>query len=662
LNTTTSPNSFTAVNGPTGPTDNISSFEAAMLVLPDGNVLYSHFTSQLYVYHPDGSPLAAGKPVVNSITSNLDGSYHLTGTGLNGISEGAAYGDDLQMDSNYPLVRLTSGANAYYARTYNWSRTSVMTGAALVTTEFRVPQSLQGGTYSLYVVANGIASDPVIFSAITDCNNNGIPDATDIANATSPDCNANAIPDECDVPPICANCADCNHDLIPDICQVPPICPSCLDCDANSIPDSCEVDCNANSIPDACDVAAQTSPDCQQDGVPDECQIPPLCPTCKDCNHNNIPDACDIAAQTSIDCQGDNIPDECELPPLCPTCPDCNGNNIPDICDVITHTSPDCQADSIPDECQLPPLCPTCPDCNHNDVPDLCDVNLGTTPDCNQDGIPDPCQTDPSLCGAACIADCDQNLVPDSCQLMGSFSRQSPNLSPFVQPNPQNYLISAPPVAAGDVTLTFKTVADVDASSEFVGISVNGIGLGNVFASTGFTCPLSNTDSLNCPAATWNAAVAGGNALIIMQPNALVDGLCAGASYISVKVDYVTTEGDCNLNGLLDACELASGVVADCNANNRPDSCDIQDNLLTDADQDGRADECGCGAFCHGDLDLDAMVDGRDIEPFMNCLAGHNLSINDCGCADMNNDGRLDSVDTQALVSKLLSSPSLQCP
>ena len=34
---------------------------------------------------------------------------------------------------------------------------------------------------------------------LLDCNNNGIPDATDIANGTSQDCNANGIPDDCEV-------------------------------------------------------------------------------------------------------------------------------------------------------------------------------------------------------------------------------------------------------------------------------------------------------------------------------------------------------------------------------------------------------------------------------------------------------------------------------
>ena len=165
---------FTQTGSPTGGlTDNIESQQCTMLVLPTGNVLYCHFEqgnafysgfgSQLYVYQSDTGPLAVGKPTITSITQNSDGSYHLVGTGLNGISEGAAFGDDAQMNGNYPLVRLTdSGGHVFYGRTYNWSSTSVQTGTKLVSTEFTVPV-VGGGTYSLVVVANGNASDPVTF-------------------------------------------------------------------------------------------------------------------------------------------------------------------------------------------------------------------------------------------------------------------------------------------------------------------------------------------------------------------------------------------------------------------------------------------------------------------------------------------------------------------
>ena len=70
------------------------------------------------------------------------------------------------MDSNYPIVRFTDGSgNVYYGRTYNWSRTSVQTGGAVVTTECAVPASVFDfpNNFSLQVIANGIASNPVTF-------------------------------------------------------------------------------------------------------------------------------------------------------------------------------------------------------------------------------------------------------------------------------------------------------------------------------------------------------------------------------------------------------------------------------------------------------------------------------------------------------------------
>jgi hypothetical protein len=165
--------SFTQVNSPPESGD-FATYQTVMLALPDGTVLYSQVEQEtlfaddettLYIYTPDGSPLAAGKPVVKSITQNPDGSYHLVGTGLNGISEGAAYGDDAQMNSNYPLVRFTDiNGNVTYGRTYNWNSTGVQTGTNLVTMEFALPASATGGgIYSLVLVANGFASDPLTF-------------------------------------------------------------------------------------------------------------------------------------------------------------------------------------------------------------------------------------------------------------------------------------------------------------------------------------------------------------------------------------------------------------------------------------------------------------------------------------------------------------------
>lgn len=165
-----SANTFTQVTAPGGGSTfgGSAPFATSMLDLPDGTVLFvgGQNSTSLYIYTPDGTPLAAGQPVINSITENADGSYQLTGTGLNGISEGAAYGDDEQMSGNYPLVRLTNSStgNVYYARTYNWNSTSVQTGSRVVTTEFTLPQNLPAGTYSLVVSAVGNASAPQTFT------------------------------------------------------------------------------------------------------------------------------------------------------------------------------------------------------------------------------------------------------------------------------------------------------------------------------------------------------------------------------------------------------------------------------------------------------------------------------------------------------------------
>lgn len=155
-------NIFTQVGSPTGGlTDDNPTFVELMLDLPDGTVLYTDSSSQLYVYKPDGSPLAAGKPVINSVTKNGDGSYHVTGRLFDGISEGAVYGDDWQMNTDYPVARLTNSAGStLYARTFNWSSTSVMTGTDILTTELALPAGVTNGTYPLVITANGISSDP----------------------------------------------------------------------------------------------------------------------------------------------------------------------------------------------------------------------------------------------------------------------------------------------------------------------------------------------------------------------------------------------------------------------------------------------------------------------------------------------------------------------
>jgi hypothetical protein len=134
-----------------------------MLVLPTEQILMTTGSgTRLAMYTPDQSFDPSVRPTISSVTDNGDGTFTLTGTQINGINEGAAYGDDAQMSSNYPIVQITDSAGqVLYARTFNWSSTGVATGTTPETTQFTLPTGIVGG-YSVSVIANGIASAPFV--------------------------------------------------------------------------------------------------------------------------------------------------------------------------------------------------------------------------------------------------------------------------------------------------------------------------------------------------------------------------------------------------------------------------------------------------------------------------------------------------------------------
>jgi hypothetical protein len=158
-----STNKAPVVSGPSGA--NVPVFQTRFLLLPTGEVLYSNNSSTISMYKPDGSPKAAWKPTISSAPTDLvhGHTYLLSGTQFNGLSQACSYGDDAQMATNYPLVRITNTATGKvrYLPTSHHSTMGVATGGATVTTNVTVPNDVPTGQYSLVVVANGIASDPV---------------------------------------------------------------------------------------------------------------------------------------------------------------------------------------------------------------------------------------------------------------------------------------------------------------------------------------------------------------------------------------------------------------------------------------------------------------------------------------------------------------------
>ena len=137
-----------------------------MVVLPTGQVLFGNIaTSSVYMYTPDGTASPALRPVINSIKYNGSGLFTLTGKQLDGQSAGADYGDDVQMDSDYPILRLVNSAGkVYYCRTTNWVAGDVGSSTVTQTVNFTLNPTLPAGNYSAIVSGAGISSFPIAVS------------------------------------------------------------------------------------------------------------------------------------------------------------------------------------------------------------------------------------------------------------------------------------------------------------------------------------------------------------------------------------------------------------------------------------------------------------------------------------------------------------------
>jgi hypothetical protein len=96
---------------------------------------------------------------------------------------------------------------------------------------------------------------------------------------------------------------------------------------------------------------------------------------------------------------------------------------------------------------------------------------------------------------------------------------------------------------------------------------------------------------------------------------------------------------DCNVNGTLDACDIANGHSADTNHDGVPDECELM----------------------YGDMNCDGVVDAADIDGFVLALvnpAGYAAAYPQCLLlnADCNGDGVVNNFDINPFVT-LLTGP-----
>ncbi|MBV8762680.1 MAG: hypothetical protein JO257_35670 [Deltaproteobacteria bacterium] len=172
-----------------------TTYQLNLMVLPSGEILMTDFSSDVEVYTPapghadntvpvitqapqlmaSAREIATSDPNMPAMSvSDADGvtpvsnlflgkTYKLSVLRMNGITQGAYYGDDEQSYTNYPIIRLTyqDSGHVLYLRSHDHSNRAIGPDKR-GTTLFDVPATAERGLATLESVANGISSPPVL--------------------------------------------------------------------------------------------------------------------------------------------------------------------------------------------------------------------------------------------------------------------------------------------------------------------------------------------------------------------------------------------------------------------------------------------------------------------------------------------------------------------
>jgi hypothetical protein len=177
---------LTAIANPPNATKT-ASYQGHLLVLPNGQIMYTDYSTDVEFLTSSGTFNAAWQPTVTTVNSTISAgtTVAISGTQFNGLSQANAYGDDFQDATNYPLVRIVNNAtgHVFYCKTHGHSTMGIATGSTVVSTNFDVPSTIETGASELFVVANGIPSAAV---AITVTGGSGTTTTTNLVSSPNP--------------------------------------------------------------------------------------------------------------------------------------------------------------------------------------------------------------------------------------------------------------------------------------------------------------------------------------------------------------------------------------------------------------------------------------------------------------------------------------------
>jgi fibronectin type 3 domain-containing protein len=204
------------------------------------------------------------------------------------------------------------------------------------------------------------------------------------------------------------------------------------------------------------------------------------------------------------------------------------------------------------------------------------------------------------------LNDCNNNGIDDGLDLDPPTTVTTGNMGTLVGATTRTSTKSVSALSTSTVTVSVNAIGDLDSTSEYLIVrlsnppsNVSGI-VRNLFLSDGLACPATpQRATFTLTKEEFNGLLgnAPGSLKIDVTPTAGVggtDSTCQATSSVAVSIDYVSHNAaiDCNDNGVIDSCDIASGAATDCNSNGIPDSCDIASGLETDLNGNGKADRC----------------------------------------------------------------------
>ncbi|UCC29866.1 MAG: S8 family serine peptidase, partial [Phycisphaerales bacterium] len=124
-------------------------------------------------------------------------------------------------------------------------------------------------------------------------------------------------------------------------------------------------------------------------------------------------------------------------------------------------------------------------------------------------------------------------------------------------------------------------------------------------------------------------------------------------------------EVDCDSNGRADTCDMLDGTTADCNSNSVPDLCDVLAGTDPDCNGNGSPDECDVVDGSSGDCNSNGVPDECDVPLGNSPDCNANMLPDECE-TDCNSTGQPDDCDIAAGTSEDLDTNGIpdecECP